>query len=131
MKDSIQPVKTLEDLKQETNLPVVIANQQGFITYINDSFTTLLGWTADEVLGKLLTTILPYSFHDSHNLAFARFQATEQASVLNHPIRLATITKSQQAIETDHFIVAEKIAGHWFFGASLSPISQDQPISAG
>ncbi len=119
-------MKTLAALKQQMDVPVVIANQQGFIIYINDCFTATLGWTADEILGKLLTTILPYSFHDCHNLAFARFQATEQSNVLNHPIRLSTITKNQKAIETEHFIVAEKLEDQWFFGATLRPLNQDQ-----
>ncbi|NET37609.1 MAG: PAS domain-containing protein [Cyanothece sp. SIO1E1] len=114
--------KTIAELKSINDVPVVIANQQGFITYVNSCFETVLGWPVDEIVGQLLTVILPSSFQDSHNLAFSRFQATEKANVLNHPLKLKTVTKDQQEIVTEHYIMAEKIAEEWVFGAMLRPL---------
>ncbi|MGI0493285.1 PAS domain-containing protein [Alkalinema pantanalense CENA528] len=116
-------MKTLTDLQQTTDIPVVIANNQGFVTYINPRFTEVLGWEEADILGELITKILPKNFQDSHTLAFSRFQATERATVLNHPIQLATVTKDQGEIETEHFIVAEKQGDQWLFGAMLTPIA--------
>ncbi|NJN48697.1 MAG: PAS domain S-box protein [Alkalinema sp. RL_2_19] len=116
---------TLTDLRQEMDVPVVIADNQGFVTYINPCFTAVLGWESADLIGQLLTSILPPSFQDSHNLAFSRFQATEQATVLNHPIRLKTICKDQSEIDTEHFIVAQQQDGQWHFGARLRPLSPD------
>lgn len=115
-------MKTLADLKQCADIPVVIADHQGFITYINPCFTEVLGWHETDLIGQLLTIILPSSFRDSHALAFSRFQATETATVLNHPIQLKTVTKSQAEILTEHFIVAEKQGEVWHFGAMLRPL---------
>jgi PAS domain-containing protein len=113
---------TLADLKQQHDIPVVIADHQGFVTYINPCFTEVLGWQETDIIGQLLTIILPDSFRDSHTLAFSRFQATETATVLNHPIQLKTVTKTQEEILTEHLIVAEKQGDIWLFGAVLRPL---------
>ncbi|MBI4783101.1 MAG: PAS domain-containing protein [Oscillatoriophycideae cyanobacterium NC_groundwater_1537_Pr4_S-0.65um_50_18] len=115
-------VPTIESLKSRDDVPVIVANHKGFIVAINSAFTTVLGWREEDVIGEPLTNILPNSFRDGHNLAFSRFQSTERATVLNHPLQLKTLTKSKSEIITEHFIVAEKIGDQWFFAATLTPI---------
>jgi len=115
-------MKSIEELKQTTDIPLVVADQEGFVRYINPIFTTILGWQEEDVIGEPLTKVLPGSFRDAHNLAFSRFQATEQATVLNHPLQLKTVTKDQGEIITEHFIIAEKIGDQWFFAATLRPL---------
>lgn len=115
---------TIAELKKEIDTPVMIANHEGFITYVNQQFESVFGWSQDEIIGQLLTTILPKSFQDSHNLAFSRFQATERANVLNHPLQLKAVTKDHQEIMTEHYIIAEKLEGEWFFGAMLRPLDE-------
>lgn len=114
--------ETIDQLKQIDTVPVVIANNQGQVTYINQQFEQVLGWSEAELLGELMTIFLPSSFKDSHNLAFSRFQASEKANVLNHPLELKTLKKSGEAIITEHYIIAEKIDSIWYFGAMLTPL---------
>ncbi|MFE4106457.1 PAS domain-containing protein [Almyronema epifaneia] len=114
--------QNLAELKAVENDPVVVADHQGFIIYVNPQFEAVLGWSAAEIVGQLLTTILPSSFQDSHNLSFSRFQALEKANVLNHPLRLKTVTKAGNEIVTEHYIIAEKLEGLWHFGAMLRPL---------
>lgn len=115
---------TIEEMKSETELPVVIADQQGFIVYVNDCFSGIFGWNSDEILGQLLETVIPNSFHDSHRLSFSRFVMTEKSKVLNHPLRLKAVTKSGEEIESEHWIMAEKQGEQWFFGATVRPLSE-------
>lgn len=122
MTNAVRP-QNIEDLQAIDEVPVVIANSQGLITYINECFEKVLEWSRDDVVGELITIILPSSFRDSHNLAFSRFQASEKATVLNHPLELMTITKSQQEIMTEHYIIAEKVGDDWLFGAMLTPLT--------
>jgi len=116
-------MKSIAALKSRDDVPVVVANHEGFITQINSTFTTVLGWQEEDVLGEPLTKVLPDSFRDAHNLAFSRFQSTERASVLNHPLQLKTLTKKGDEIITEHFIIAEKIDNQWFFAATLTPLA--------
>ncbi|MFZ4666561.1 MAG: PAS domain-containing protein [Prochlorotrichaceae cyanobacterium] len=115
-------MKSIQDLKNREDVPVVVANHEGFIVSINATFTAVLGWDESDVIGEPLTKVLPDSFRDAHNLAFSRFQSTERASVLNHPLHLKTLTKDQGDLMTEHFIIAEKIEDQWFFAATLTPL---------
>ena len=77
------------------------------------------------MIGQSLGLILPPSFRDSHHAGFARFQLTEVSKVLNHPLKLATFCSDGHAIESEHFIVAEKHSdGSWSFAATLRPLME-------
>ncbi|WP_017655545.1 PAS domain-containing protein [Fortiea contorta] len=112
---------TIEQLKQ-SDVPVIVADHKGIVVDINTHFVDVFGWTGEEIIGQPLTVILPPFFYDSHNLGFSRFSATGQATVLNHPLNLKAVTKDHQEIETEHFIIAEKHEGIWFFAATLRPL---------
>jgi len=112
---------TIEQLLQSP-LPAVVANHEGIITAINHHFETVFGWDTEEIIGQPLTVILPSFFWDSHNLGFSRFSATEQSTILNHPLQLKAVTKDQREIESEHFIIAEKREGNWLFAATLRPL---------
>lgn len=115
-------MKSFQQMQLETELPVIITDQEGFITYINEAFKTIYGWTFEEIIGLPLEVIIPQSLHDSHRLSFSRFVMTEKAKVLNHPLLLKTITKDGIEVESEHFITAEKQGKNWFFAATISPL---------
>jgi PAS domain-containing protein len=117
-----QPVKTFADLKMEEQQPIVIADDQGLITYINHQFTNTYLW-GTELIGRELTEIIPLSFHDSHNLGFSRFKVTEISHVVNHPINLMVITQDGRSVPSEHYITAEKIEEKWYFAARLRPLN--------
>jgi PAS domain S-box-containing protein len=113
---------TIEDLRRETSVPVVISDHQGFITFVNTSFKQTLGWTPEDVVGKPLTVIIPKSLHDAHHLGFSRFLKTGTPTLLNRRLNLKTLCKDGTELETEHFIIGERQHGDWVFGATLSPI---------
>ena len=113
-------------LRDEHDLPFVRADQSGIVREINVSFSTVYGWTESDLIGQSLGVILPPSFRDSHHAGFARFQLTQTSKVLNHPLRLATFCADGHAIESEHFIVAEKNEdGNWSFAATLRPLTDE------
>lgn len=112
---------TLEDLRRETGVPVVIADDQGLITHVNERFEALFGWTKAEMVGKPLTVIIPQNLHDSHHLGFSRFLTTGKPTLLNQALQLKAVTKAGQEFDAEHFIVAEQRQGRWVFGATIRP----------
>ena len=113
-------------LRDEHDLPFVRADQSGIVREINVSFSTVYGWTENDLIGQSIGLILPPSFRDSHHAGFARFQLTQTSKVLNHPLRLATFCADGHAIESEHFIVAEKNEdGNWSFAATLRPLTDE------
>lgn len=113
---------TIDDMRIKTDVPVLITDEWGLIIYVNEPFREVFGWNFDEIVGKLLITVIPKNYQDSHNLGFARFSMTEQSRVLNHPLQLKAVTKDGREILSEHFITAEQQDGKWFFGAILRPI---------
>lgn len=114
-------MKTFEEIKLETQIPVVISDEHGFIVYINACFTDVYLWDY-ELIGKTLGEIIPRNFHDSHNLGFSRFIMTEISHIANHPINAIVITKDGKAVMSEHYITAEQIEDKWFFAAQLRPL---------
>ncbi|MEB3337946.1 MAG: PAS domain-containing protein [Leptolyngbyaceae bacterium] len=117
-----EPLPSIEQLKL-SYLPVIVANHRGIVIDVNAHFETVFGWSAQEIINQPLTIILPDLFRDSHHLGFARFSATGQSTILNHPLHLKAVTKNNQEIESEHFIIAEKQEGQWVFAASLRPLT--------
>jgi len=117
-------MKNIDQIKQQTHLPVLITDQQGFIIYVNERFREVFGWNEEEIIGQTLAAVIPSSYHDSHHLGFSRFVMTGNATVLNHPLRLKAVKKDGSEIEAEHFITAEQQQENWFFAATLTPIDE-------
>lgn len=115
-------MKTIDEMKLESNLPVLIADSQGLIVYVNEPFNLIFGWQHEEILGQSLEAVIPRSYHDSHHLGFSRFAMTEKPTLLNHPLKLMAVTKDGREIESEHFIIAEQQQGQWLFAATLRPL---------
>src|SRR5207302_1156101 len=61
----------------------------GDITYFNPGAQRIFGYTADEVSGKPLTTLMPERFRDAHRAGLARYLATGEARVVGRTVELA------------------------------------------
>ena len=110
-------------LREQQDLPFVRADADGLVVEINPRFRDVYGWQDDQLIGQSLGLILPPSFRDSHHAGFARFKLTEVSRVLNHPLTLATFCSDGRAIESEHYIVAEKHSdGSCSFAATLRPL---------
>lgn len=104
--------------------PFVLANSDGNILSMNQAFRRVYGWTEEQLVGTSLSQILPESFRMSHQLGFSRYLATEQSTILAHPLQLATICADGTSIVSEHFIVAQRTGDSWVFGATLTPLEQ-------
>ena len=118
---------SIRQLREQQDLPFVRADASGVVREINQRFREVYGWSDGQLLGQSLGLILPPSFRDSHHSGFARFKLTEESRVLNHPLKLATFCVDGKAIESEHYIVAEKHDdGAWSFAATLRPLTEGE-----
>lgn len=122
---------TFEELRRCSDAPVVIADQEGLIIEVNKPFQAVFGWSAEEIVGKPLTVIIPKSLHDSHHLGFARFLATGKPTLLDQPLRLKAVTKDGGEFDAEHFIVAQQAGGRWQFGATIRPLEGQGRAASG
>lgn len=107
---------------EQSDRPFVLADNLGNVLRFNAAFTEVYGWTGEQLIGEPLGLILPDAFRMSHQFGFSRFQATEQSTILAHPLRLKTLCANGREIVSEHFIVAEKGDDGWVFGATLTPL---------
>ncbi len=113
----------MEGLMQERETPVLIADRQGYITYVSAKFREVWKWNPGDLIGKPLTAIIPRNLHDSHHLGFSRFLSTEKPTLLNQPLRLKILNGEGRELDAEHRIVAEKNSkGQWVFGATIRPL---------
>ncbi|MFM7190000.1 MAG: PAS domain S-box protein [Microcystaceae cyanobacterium] len=119
---------SLAEARQQTQIPLIVTDQEGIVVEINAPFEQVFGWTATEIRGQHVTVILPVSFRDAHHLGFSRFQATEVATLLNHPLKLKALTKGGQEIWSEHYIMAEKQGQTWCFAALLRPLPHEETV---
>ena len=109
-------------LRTKHDLPFVRADSQGFVVEFNPRFVEVYGWGPD-LIGQSIGVILPPEFRELHHAGFARFQATEQSKVVNHPLVLATVCENGATVQSEHYIVAEKDdQTGWSFAATLRPL---------
>jgi len=110
--------------------PFVLADALGNVVSVNEAFRRTYGWSDAELVGQPLGMILPEAFRMSHQLGFSRYQATEQSTILAHPLRLSTRCADGRDIVSEHFIVGEKREQGWVFGATLIPLPDGTPTDA-
>lgn len=113
---------TLEELRRETAIPIVIAEETGIITYVNAAFEQVFGWRRAEIVGQPVVVLVPPSLRDAHQLGFSRLLVTGVPTLVNRPLRLQALTKSGHAIEVEQTLVSEHRGGQWCFGAMICPV---------
>ena len=117
---------TIDALKAESSIPVIIVNHGGIIVHINQMFEKTWGWKKDVLIGKTLTTIIPDNLKDAHHMGFSRFLLTGKPAILNQPLELKILKMDGNEEVAEHFIIAEKINGNWVFGATIKPLEESE-----
>lgn len=112
-------MKTIDEILSDDTASAVVSDDQGFITEVNGRFKEDFGWTRTEIVGQPVTTIIPGSLRDAHNLGFARFLATGKPTLLGEVLRLDAELKDGTVVSAEHLIVAERRDGRWCFAASI------------
>lgn len=111
-------------MRRESAVPVIIADHNGIISYVNERFEVELGWSAADLVGKTLTTIIPPALHTAHNMGFSRFLTTGQPTLLAQVLNLRLVLGDGREIDAEHFIIGEKVEGQWVFAATIRPAAQ-------
>ncbi|SDK80031.1 PAS domain S-box-containing protein [Maridesulfovibrio ferrireducens] len=115
----------IKELLENKAKPVIVADINGIITSINESFTREFGWTENELKGKPLTAIIPKPLRDAHQLGFSAYLSTGKASILGQHLDLE-IAKSDGTVESaKHFIISEIVNEKHSFAATIEPRNKE------
>ena len=116
-------MKSIEQCRQQTKVPVVMADQTGTITYVNERFESVFGYPQKDIVGRPLAIIIPQNMRDAHHLGFSRFLTTGRPTLLNQPLTLKVVAKDGREFDAEHLIVAEQQQGRWVFAATIRPLN--------
>lgn len=109
----------LVELTRDENPSVIVADELGMIAHIDQDLARALGWPAEELIGRPLTTIIPPRFRDAHHVGFSRFLCTHQPTVLERPLMLSVLNRRGDELVAEHVIVAIASANGWLFAAAI------------
>ncbi len=111
---------TVVDILKEKRKPAVAIDERGIFFFVNEAFEKAYGWKKKELIGHVITAIMPPNIRDAHNFGFSRFLTTESPRILGKHLPLPVYCKDGTIVNADHYIVGEKIPdGSWRFGALI------------
>jgi PAS domain S-box-containing protein len=112
--------KTVEEILNEKEHPAVAIDEHGLFFFVNNAFEKSYGWSKEELLGQVITIIMPPYMRDAHNFGFSRFLTTEISKIQGKPLPLPIYCKDGTIKDAEHFIVGEKKDGKWRFAATIT-----------
>jgi PAS domain S-box-containing protein len=103
---------------------VIAADPDGRIVYVNAAAELLLGWTADELGGAELVSVIPERFRDRHVEAFAKFAASGEGQLLGRPLRVPARRKDGTEIPIEMVISRTVVSDRHFVVGLLRDVSE-------
>lgn len=111
----------VEDILHEQTLPAVAIDEHGLFFHVNNAFEEAYGWRKEDLIGKVITIIMPPHMRDAHNFGFSRFLTTQVSKIQGKPLFLTVHCKNGTIVDAEHFIIGEKKNGKWRFAATITP----------
>jgi len=110
----------MKNKTRQAAVPLVVADHNGVIIKINNAFENTFEWDAKDLVGRMITTIIPERMRDGHHLGFSRFLTTGKPTLLNQPLDLEILTGKGVIKKARHFITAQRKGKDWIFEATLT-----------
>jgi len=110
---------------------VVGMNHEGQITAWNARATEMFGWTADEVIGRPMDSVLlPERYRAAHRAGLERYLTTGEARILERRIELEALHRSGSEIPIELAVVALQRNGHREFSGFIRDLSRERAALA-
>jgi PAS domain S-box-containing protein len=104
---------------------IICIDKQGKVTFWNPQAEKIFGWTADESLGKVLSTlIIPEHYRGMHDYGMKNYLETGKGSALNILLQLSAIRRNGDEFPIELTVLPIKQDGDEFFCAFIRDISE-------
>jgi PAS domain S-box-containing protein len=111
-------------LAETANDAILSANSRGEIVYFNRAAEQMFGYSAAEMIGQPLTTLMPERFRSAHAQGFERFLRTGEARVIGKTVEMAGLRKDGSEFPLEISLSTWKTRSDVFFSGILSDTSQ-------
>ncbi len=103
---------------------IVSVDSSGRITFWNRAAVTVFGYTADEILGKPLTTIIPERFRETHTKGLARVASTGKSKIIGKTTEVAGLRKDGHEFPVELSLSKWSTGEEVFFTGILRDITE-------
>ncbi|MGO9597997.1 MAG: response regulator [Isosphaeraceae bacterium] len=111
--------------------PIVVADDEGRITYWNDAAERTFGFTRQEVLEEgLVDRLVPRRLHEDYQRALALVKGTDHAPGQGRTMELAAICKSGHEIPIELSLSAFRLSERWHTVGVMSDLSARKSFEA-
>jgi PAS domain S-box-containing protein len=117
-------VNHLNTLMQTALDAIITVNGHGIIFFWNRAAENLFGYSAEEVVGKPCTCIVPEKYVEAHRQGFARFAQTGVSKLGGHLVEVEGLKKNGDTVPVELSISKWEIDDTTFFTGIIRDISQ-------
>lgn len=104
---------------------IIVMDNSGCVTYWNPAAERILGYRADEVVGKLLHKMLiPPGRRSEYNTGISEWQRTGRGPVVDKTTALKVQTKAGYEIDAELSVSSMEISGQWHAVGILRDVTQ-------
>jgi PAS domain S-box-containing protein len=105
-------------------------DQEGSITGWNAAAESMLGWTAEEAIGRgLVQTIVPVRFQDEYLQRLLRLHTLDEAELPRNAVEMTARDKSGREIAVELMIGRMRWAGQWRFHSFLRDVTERRAVA--
>ncbi|MEU9593725.1 SpoIIE family protein phosphatase [Streptomyces sp. NPDC048193] len=103
-------------------LPTIAADEANRIIAANGPAADMLGWSADELVGRKLTALIPEHLRERHTAAFTSLLLTGRTRIIGRSVPLPALHRDGRLVPVRLYIQTQETAdGRTVFVAQLSP----------
>jgi len=124
MQDLENNARHLNVLMQKANDAIITVDQQGRILSWNQAAEKCFGYSADEVIGKSCSHIVPDEYVEAHREGFARYVQTGVSKLVGRHIEVEGLRKNGDTVPLELSISNWEIDGGVFFTGIARDISK-------
>lgn len=102
--------------------PAIAADDDNGILAANDAAASFLGWDAEELVGKRITTLMPTEWRERHVAGFTNFLLTGESTIIGKPTLVTALRRDGSTVAVYLTIYVEQsMHGRTVFVAELDP----------
>jgi PAS domain S-box-containing protein len=106
---------------QSAELPVLAADDANRIVAASPPALALLGWTAGELLGQRIVTVVPARLREQFIAAFSEYLLRGETAVLDHPVDVLALRRDGSEVHVELVVRQEPAAaGRAVFVATIA-----------
>lgn len=108
---------------ESANDAIVVADHQGYVVSWNRAASLMFGYTADEVVGKPLTLLMPFRYREAHEIGMERMRTTGQSKVIGHTVELHGLRKDGTEFPVELSLAVWQTRGGNYFSGIIRDVT--------